>query len=360
MKHIYLAYLHYCGFSQKDLVRIFASGIENPESVFENIWWFDFTGYKISGGRKSKILERFAKASASWVFTKMRDSFLKNEVELISLLDTEYPQEFQHLSNPPFLIYVRGKIRAWQRLAVVGSRKMSEYGEKVWEQIIPDLSKSFTIVSWGAAGCDALAHRMCLQVWGRTLCVLGTGINKVYPHSHKSLFEEIVASWWALISIFPFDEPGNPYNFPIRNELVVALSRWVLLLEAQGKSGSLITANLALEHGKDVFAIPWDIARESSKGCNQLIASGGAQLVMSAEDVFSYYSLEYSDMSEKLPDLSPLQEQMYISIQQKTQSIDSLSEFLWVSDAELLWELSYLELLGCVSRDSLGNYYTIK
>ena len=135
----------------------------------------------------------------------------------------------------------------------------------------------FTIVSWWAAGCDTYAHKYALESGWKTISIIWTWIDQDYPVWNKKLYTEIVEKWWAVISQFPVWEVWNPYNFPIRNELVAALWIGLFVVEAWEKSGTIITANIALDMGKDIFALPWDIFGNNSAGCNKLIQSGAAK-----------------------------------------------------------------------------------
>ncbi len=210
---------------------------------------------------------------------------------VVTLADEAYPRLLLEIADPPPLLYARGKIELLQRpgLAVVGSRNATAQGERNAEDFARALSTSgFTIISGLALGIDAAAHRGGLAAAGSTIAVLGTGIDLVYPQRNASLAAEI-AERGLLLSEFPLGTPAAAHNFPRRNRLISGLAGGCLVIEAALASGSLITARLAAEQGREVFAVPGSIHSPLSKGCHALIKSG-AKLVESADDVLSELS----------------------------------------------------------------------
>jgi DNA processing protein len=171
-------------------------------------------------------------------------------------------------------------------VAIVGSRRCSTYGQNVASMLARDLaSRGVTIISGLARGIDAAAHRGALEAGGRTVGVLGTGVDEVYPRDHKKLAEEILARGGALVSQFPLGTPPIPENFPYRNRIISGLSLGVVLVEAAENSGSLITARLAMEQNREVFAVPGNVTSRNSFGTNYLIKGAGAKLVQQWQDV---------------------------------------------------------------------------
>jgi len=205
---------------------------------------------------------------------------------LLTLADTEYPKQLLEIPDPPALLYVTGdvKLLSSSALAVVGSRNATPQGMKNAQSFARTLSEAgLAIVSGLALGVDSAAHRGGLEGRGSTIAVLGTGIDIVYPRRNQALAEEI-ASRGTLVSEFPLGAPPNAANFPRRNRLISGLARGCLVVEAALDSGSLITARLAAEQGREVLAIPGSIHSPLSKGCHALIKQG-AKLVESAQDV---------------------------------------------------------------------------
>lgn len=211
----------------------------------------------------------------------------KLNAEVITLEDDDYPDLLREIHDPPIALYVRGDLRkAMERpaLAVVGSRRCSTYGVNVAESLSRDLaSHGLTIVSGLARGIDAAAHRGALELGGQTIAVVGTGLETTYPKEHKKLEEQIIANG-AIVSEFPLGTPPLPQNFPYRNRILSGLCFGVLIIEASEHSGSLITARLANEQGREVFAVPGNITSQTSFGPNYLIKDG-AKLVQIWRDV---------------------------------------------------------------------------
>lgn len=211
----------------------------------------------------------------------------KHKVKVISFLDKEYPDNLKEIFDPPIILYLRGEIKPEDvfSLAMVGARQPSIYGLRSAEKLSRELAGlGVTIVSGLARGIDANAHRGALKARGRTLAVLGNGLSSIYPRENKLLAQEIIERGGAVISEFPMDTPAHDYNFPRRNRIISGLSLGVVVVEATSKSGALITANFALEQGREVFAVPGNIDSLNSEGPNALIKQG-AKLVKSTEDI---------------------------------------------------------------------------
>lgn len=206
---------------------------------------------------------------------------------IITLEDEDYPSLLREIYDPPIALYVRGDLNmACERpcLAVVGSRRCSTYGINAAASLARDLAAhGLTIVSGMARGIDAAAHRGALEAAGMTIAVVGTGLETTYPREHKKLEDEIAATG-AVISEFPLGTPPLPQNFPYRNRVLSGLCFGVLIVEAAEHSGSLITARLAYEQGREVFAVPGNITSHTSFGPNYLIKDG-AKLVQHWRDV---------------------------------------------------------------------------
>jgi DNA processing protein len=263
----------------------------------------------------TKLLERFGSASA--VFHARRaeleslrirpetiESIIKREFEpkaagelervkalggdILILDDGSYPDLLREIADPPITLYVRGD---WQAcfeqpaVAVIGSRMCSTYGENAAEMLARDLaSRGITVVSGLARGIDTAAHRGAIRGGGRTVAVMGTGIDGVYPKENARLVREILDSGGALASQFPLGTPPLKDNFPYRNRIISGLSLGVLIVEASERSGSLITARLATEQNREVMAVPGNITSSNSYGTNYLIKAG-AKLVQQWQDV---------------------------------------------------------------------------
>ncbi|MDB6124858.1 MAG: hypothetical protein JWQ71_3851 [Pedosphaera sp.] len=204
--------------------------------------------------------------------------------------DEDYPELLKQIYDPPVVLYVKGSLNAKDKnaVAMVGSRMTTHYGLEVARKLSYQLAYiGVTVVSGGARGIDTAAHQGALSAKGRTVAVLGTGINLVFPPENAELFERIAASG-AVISQFPFNRNADKQSFPIRNRIVAGMTLGTVVVEANLTSGALITANMAVEAGRQVFAVPGRIDSPRSKGCHELIKKG-AKLCEGAEDILSEF-----------------------------------------------------------------------
>jgi DNA processing protein len=204
--------------------------------------------------------------------------------------DPEYPELLKQIYDPPLVLYVKGELLPQDKnsVAMVGSRMTTYYGVEVARRLAYQLAYlGVTVVSGGARGIDSAAHQGALSGKGRTIAVLGTGINLVTPPENAKLFEQVTANG-ALITQFPFNRPGDKQSFPIRNRIVAGMTLGTVVVEANLTSGALITANFANEYGRQVFAVPGRVDSPRSKGCHDLIKKG-AKLCEDAEDILSEF-----------------------------------------------------------------------
>lgn len=264
----------------------------------------------------AKLLERFGSAEAVYGATRPEleqlrllpeavDSIIAREqqdkaeaeienvkklgADLLILDDGVYPSLLREIYDPPITLYVKG---AWEQcldqpcVAIVGSRRCSTYGQNAASMLARDLAqRGVTVVSGFARGIDAAAHRGALEGGGRTVAVLGTGIDQFYPRDHKKLADEILEHGGAVVTQFPLSTPPVAENFPYRNRIISGLSLGVVVVEAAENSGSLITARLAIEQNREVFAVPGNITSRNSFGTNYLIKGAGAKLVQQWQDI---------------------------------------------------------------------------
>ena len=239
------------------------------------------------------ILKREFHARAADELNKVKD--IGGDVLILD--DGSYPVLLREIADPPITLYVKGD---WAScfdapcVAVIGSRRCSTYGENASEMLARDLAeRGVCIVSGFARGIDTAAHRGAIRGKGKTIAVLGTGIDNVYPKENARLVDEILASGGAIVSQFPLETPPLKENFPYRNRIISGLSYGVLLVEASERSGSLITARLAMEQNREVLAVPGNITSKNSFGTNYLIKSG-AKLVQQWQDVVTELPSEIS------------------------------------------------------------------
>src|SRR3974390_1022434 len=240
------------------------------------------------------IGEEIAEAIANWEKSTDLGAELKRIAEfgcrILTQADAEYPELLRQIYDPPVVLYVKGELLPKDKNAVsmVGSRMTTHYGVEVARKLAYQLGYlGVTVVSGGARGIDSAAHQGALSAKGRTIAVLGTGINLVTPPENVKLFEQIAASG-ALVTQFAFNRPGDKQSFPIRNRIVAGMTLGTVVVEANLTSGALITANFATEDGRQVFAVPGRIDSPRSKGCHDLIKKG-AKLCEGVEDVLSEF-----------------------------------------------------------------------
>jgi DNA processing protein len=219
---------------------------------------------------------------------------LKRDIDLVFREDEYYPQLLQEIFDPPDYLYVKGdkSVLKGENIAIVGSRKGNSYGRLALDSIIPDLCKAgMVVVSGMAFGIDAYSHQIAIREKGKTIGVNAGGLSHLYPAGHHSLMSGIITNG-CIVSEFPLETVPRPFFFPIRNRIIAGISKAVLVVQAAMKSGSLITARLAIEQNRDVFAIPGRIDSPLSEGTNALITQG-AKLIGGSRDIFDEYGIKY-------------------------------------------------------------------
>lgn len=282
---------------------------------------------------------------------------------LISLADPHYPAEFLSMADAPILLYAKGNIACLQRpkLAIVGARQSTVMGSQIAHDFAACLAERFCVVSGLARGIDMYAHEGALSsnVSAATIAVMATGMNYIYPAQNRDLAYRI-ASAGLLLSEYPLDTRVRPYHFPLRNRLITGLSQGVLVVEATLKSGSLLTARLAMEMNRDVFAIPGSIHSPQSRGCHALIKQG-AKLVESANDILDElgYMLIASSPRQQVLQVEPLSEQeqhLLTTMGYDALNIEQLLAYLETDFSTLSQQLLSLEVRGYIQRLPDGRY----
>jgi len=278
--------------------------------------------------------------------------------KMITLRDEDYPMRLKDIYDPPALLYVRGELRREDELAIaiVGSRKTSPYGRWITEKIGQDLARhGVTVVSGMARGIDSVAHMGALQGGGRTIAVLGCGVDVIYPSENRNLFHQIIEHG-AVLSEFPMGSPPEGGHFPRRNRIISGLSIGVVIVQASAESGSLITAGYALEQGREVFAVPGNVGAEGSRGTNQLIKEG-AKMVESTEDILEEILPQWKREKEMLPkaetplpDLSEEEMLLYRLLGESPLHIDAIIRESQLDPGRVSSLLLNLELKGLISQ----------
>lgn len=250
-----------------------------------------------SASLSSKIVRNILHFPRDNFLKKEYNLIIKNKVQVISYSDKNYPWQLREIPDYPVVLYVKGSIPEDQKLfiAIVGSRRASLYGRSVSEKFAARFAElGFTVVSGMARGVDTSAHNGALRINGHTtIAVLGCGLTHIYPPENKKLFEDISGAG-AVISEFSMETPPIGYNFPRRNRIISGLSLGVIVVEAAERSGALITADFALEQGREVFAVPGKVDNFTSKGVNNLIKQG-AKLITCVKDVLEEISVQISE-----------------------------------------------------------------
>ncbi|MEK7557594.1 MAG: DNA-processing protein DprA [Patescibacteria group bacterium] len=309
----------------------------------------------MQAGIEEKVAGEFIIARSSINPDDLMEKIAKENIEVVTIEDKHYPKLLKEIYNQPPLLYYRGKLTIADEfaLAVVGSRKYSSYGKQVAEQLIKDLViNNLTIVSGLAIGIDTLAHETTLIAHGKTIAVLGSGLNKknIYPTQNCYLADKIVASGGVIISEFPLGTPPLRHHFPQRNRVISGLSLGVLVIEASLKSGSLITARHALEQNRDIFAVPGNIYSPNSSGTNYLIEQG-AKLVSTANDIIETLNLtqvsSYINNKTIIPD-SQEEEKILTILTFEPIHVDELIRLTKLDTATINSTLTIMEMKGVI------------
>jgi DNA processing protein len=348
--------------------------------LIDRIYWLGFSLVpKIGPKSLARLLNGFGSLPAAWSASELQlrqagldgqalNNLLRvrSEIDLdreiakiertgarfLTLTDDEYPTLLKTLPEAPPVLYIRGSLGAEDNraLSIVGTRKPTAYGRDAAYSLSKQLAaRDVTIISGLAQGIDAAAHRGALDAGGRTIAVLGSGIDQLYPRENTGLAQEI-AKHGALISEFPMGAPPEGRNFPRRNRIISGLSLGVLVVEAPEKSGALITAITAAEQGREVFAVPGNIFSQASSGTNRLIQDG-AKLVMDVDDILdelkiTHTAIEIRKTTEQIAPANPLEAQLVDCLSAEPLHIDEIVRMSGLSAAVVSSTLTILELKG--------------
>lgn len=289
-------------------------------------------------------------------------------MQVIDINNEYYPDTLRDIKNPPKELYILGDISllSEKSIAIVGSRKCTEYGRKQGTRFAYNLSKEgLVIVSGMAIGIDTSAHVGALEAEGKTIAVLGTGFNNIYPPENKKLFERILDNQGTIITEYPPDIERAPDNFRKRNRIVSGLSMGVLVVEAAQKSGTGITVDYAREQGKPIFCIPNSLENKKGEGTNRLLKRDGI-LVTDANDIFEYYNMKkikqisIDEIEKKVEvEVKPEYKKVYKIIQNGPMHINQISKESGISISELNSLLLMMELEGLITNKAGNNYEVI-
>jgi DNA processing protein len=309
-----------------------------------------------AAGLDRRTLAGFLKARQSIDLGRVARDVDATGASVLTLRDPDYPSLLGELPEAPPVLYVQGSLLDADRWAVafVGTRRASHYGRSVTHQLIDVLVQAgITIVSGLARGIDAAAHKAALDAGGRTIAVLGCGIDQVYPPEHRKLAQAIIQSG-ALVTEFPPGTPPEGKNFPVRNRVISGLSLGVVVVEAPETSGALLTAYAAAEQGRDVFAVPGNVTAKGSRGANRLIQTG-AKLVMTADDILEELNLTRDTVATRtevqaVAPATPTEETLLTLLSDEPMLMDDLCQLSGLPIAEVSSTLSLMEFKGLVQR----------
>jgi len=360
-------------------------------SLTEKAYWVGFGQIsRINPLRFRKIINFFPSLEAAWYASRdeltqagiepevVDDFFIKREsidlgslwqnvlsegIGILTINEPGYPTILKEIYDPPAFLYYKGRMDDPDefRIAVVGTRKASTYGRQSASEIVRNLAnQKLTIVSGMALGIDSIAHEAAIEAGGRTIAVLGSGINQesIYPSTNRRLAERIIDSGGAVISEFPLGSLGLKHHFPQRNRIISGLSLGTMVIEAGEASGSLITARAALDQNREVFAVPGTIYSPTSIGPNKLIKMG-AKLVTDAADVLETLDLShvksYVENKAIIPD-SPEEEKLLNILDKEPKHIDAIIKQTDLDPANVSSILTLMEMKGKVRNLGGANY----
>jgi len=341
------------GFAETDFLSVpRLSQLRNYFGDLESAWKCENKDDFLMAGIMEKSVNTFFEKRKKSNPEKMMKELEKCRAKLIFWEDEEYPEPLKTIDSPPVFLFIRGELKKEDALSisVVGTRRVSSNGRQMTESLVPDLvSHHLCIISGLARGVDAIAHKAALNSEGRTVAVLGNGIDAIYPPENRMLGEKIIESGGAVISEFPPGTPPNAFHFPRRNRIVAGLSLGTLVVEGAEKSGSLITAQFALEQGKEVFAVPGSPVVKMSAGPNRLIQRGEAKLILSAEDILNELPIASIQSQQKVQQAiptDPIQKAVFEFLEDEAFLFDDILRKSEFSSSQLSATLTILEMKG--------------
>ncbi len=318
----------------------------------------------MAAGLSEKLAGRVVQVRSDIDLEKYLERVNNRGIEIITLDDVQYPTRLKEIDQPPPVLYLRGTLISednWA-VAVVGTRRVSSYGRQVTEEISSFLAvNGVTVISGLARGVDAIAHQAALRAGGRTIAVLGCGVDRIYPPEHAQLAERIIANG-AVLSDYAMGTPPDASNFPPRNRIISGLSMATVVVEAGETSGALITAQFAVDQGRDVFAVPGNILALQSKGTNKLIAQG-AHPLLSVRDVLDVLNLTHNSAQRQSRSILPANEtelKLMNVLTQEPLHMDEIRIQTGLPIERVSSTLAMMELKGLVRQVGGMNYVAIR
>ena len=332
---------------------------------------------EIAAGRLQELISQYGSVSEIWdafgrkggpMFMHSRDAIddllgklERKNVHLLFQEDDEYPEMLRSIQDPPYLLYYAGRISCLQQpmIGVVGTRRASRYGLEMASIIARGLADAgVCVVSGLARGIDRAAHEAVLSVQGKTIGVLGSGINVPYPAEHTQLLREIAGGVGLILSEYPLDAEPIAFHFPHRNRIISGLSQGIVFVEGQIKSGGMHTVHAALMQGREVFAVPGQVGTAGAEGPHAILREG-ARIITSAADLLDDLGLAKPESSHKHSgaSLNELQRRIVDALRVEPLHLQEIAEKTALQPDQLLTELGTLEILGTVAREVGNRFY---
>lgn len=326
--------------------------------------WHASENQLVTAGLSPRLADGILQVHASGQLERIWALIEEKHIQVLTWEDPAYPQRLLEIDQPPPVLYVRGEIQendSWA-VALVGTRRATAYGRQVAEELASGLAvQGVTVVSGLARGIDAIAHQSALRAGGRTIGVLGSGVDQIYPPEHARLATEML-SHGAVVSDYAPGTAPEAGNFPPRNRIISGLSLGVVIVEASEKSGALITASFAAEQRRAVFAVPGGIYSPQSKGTNRLIQEG-AQIVLDVKDILEALSLtqvsHYQTARTLLPE-NAMEAQLYQLLGNEPLHVDEIRQHAGLPIEQVSATLTMMELKGMVRQVGGMNYVAVK
>jgi len=317
-----------------------------------------------AAGLNDNLRDRMLKIRNQVSLEDLTQKIVSQGIQVITWDDPAYPEQLRQITQSPFVLYIKGELvneDDWA-VAIVGTRRHSDYGRQITENISHTLARNgITIISGLARGIDGVAHQAALEAGGRTIAVLGSGVDITYPPEHRDLGEDI-SRQGALISDYPLGTPPDGSNFPPRNRIISGLSKAIIVIEAGERSGALITATYAAEQGKDVFAAPGKITSPMSKGTNLLIKQGAHPLLESQDilDVLNMTLIAEQRVIRKSLPSDPKEAVLFQAIGEEPLHVDELCSLVNMPIEEVTSTLALMELKGMVRKTFGMKYFAVQ
>ena len=318
----------------------------------------------LSAGMPQKVIDRHYQIKNQVDLDRIMDRISANAIRVVTWEEDEYPRRLKEINQSPPVLFIKGSINVeddWA-VAVVGTRRVTPYGRQVADELGRFLAQNgVTVISGLARGVDAIAHHAALEAGGRTIAVLGSGVDVIYPPEHRKLATEIIQQG-ALVSDYPVGTQPDGVNFPPRNRIISGLSLATVVVEAGEKSGALITAEFAVDQGKDVFAVPGSILNAQSEGTNRLIEQGARPLLKFGEilETLQLEQIPEKQLTRKLNPMTSLEQTLFSQLTSDPTHIDQLCEKTGLSITDVSATLTMMELKGLVSQVGGMNYIAMR